>query len=40
MCQADKTDRVVMRIAKMAAYTKFLKETDDIRLNAIKYGNT
>ena len=37
MCQADRTDRVTMRIAKMAAYAKFLKETDNIKLNYYKH---
>lgn len=36
----DKTERTVIRIAKMAAYIKFLKSTDDITLSNIKYGQT
>ena len=40
MSQADQTERVTMRISKMAAYIKFLKETDDIKLNYVKYGTS
>ena len=38
MSQADRTERVTMRISKMAAYIKFLKDTDDIKLNYVKYS--
>jgi hypothetical protein len=39
LCNIDKTERVTMQIEKLAAYIKFLKETDDIKMNHYKYGN-
>jgi hypothetical protein len=38
LCKIDKTERTTMQIEKLAAYIKFLKETDDIKLNHYKYG--
>jgi hypothetical protein len=35
----DKTDRTVVKIAKMAAFTQFLYKTRDISSNNIKYGH-
>jgi len=34
----DKTDRTVIKIAKMAAFTQFLYKTRDIKNNVSKYG--
>jgi hypothetical protein len=34
----DKTERTVVRIAKMAAYIKFMNESDGINKNNTKYG--
>lgn len=39
MCGAEKTERVTMRIEKMAAYSKFLSKTEDINYSNYKYGN-
>ena len=33
----DKTERTVVKMAKLAAYVKFLKETDDIESQSNKY---
>jgi hypothetical protein len=33
----DKTERKVVKMAKLAAYVKFLKETDDIESQSSKY---
>jgi len=38
MCGADKSERVTMRIEKIAAYTEFLNKTMDIDYNNYKYG--
>lgn len=39
MCGADKTERVTMRIEKIAAYAEFLNKTMDIDYNNYKYGH-
>jgi len=39
LCHIDKTERTTMQIEKLAAYIKFLKETDDIKLRNFKYGS-
>ena len=38
MSGVDKTERTVIRIAKMAAYIKFMKETEHINFSNTKYG--
>jgi len=39
MCGADKSERVTMRIEKIAAYAEFLNKTMDINYNNYKYGH-
>jgi len=34
----DKTERTVVKMAKLSAYVKFLKETDEIESQSNKYG--
>jgi hypothetical protein len=34
----DKTERTVVKMAKLSAYVKFLKETEDIESQSSKYG--
>jgi hypothetical protein len=38
LCKIDKTERITMQIEKLAAYIRFLIETDDIKLNHNKYA--
>jgi len=40
MCGADKSERVTMRIEKIAAYTEFLNKTMDIDYHNYKYGHS
>ena len=38
MANIDKTERTVMKIEKIKAFVKFLKETDNININGAKYA--
>ena len=38
MANIDKTERTVMKIEKIKAFVKFLKETDQIKVNGAKYA--
>ena len=40
MSGIEKTDRTVVKVGKVAAYIRFLNETENIKTNAIKYGTT
>jgi len=37
-CNADKGERLINKIAKMAAYADFLRKTKEIDKNSFKYG--
>jgi len=37
-CNADRSERLVNKIAKMAAYADFLRKTKEINKNSYKYG--
>jgi hypothetical protein len=39
LCKIDKTERTTMQMEKLAAYIKFLKDTQNIEDSYIKYGN-
>lgn len=38
LCNIDKTERTTMQIEKLSAYIDFLRKTDAIKLNNLKYG--
>lgn len=40
LCGIDKTERTTMQIEKLAAYIEFLRKTDHIKTNYLKYGRS
>jgi hypothetical protein len=38
LCKIDKTERTTMQLEKLAAYIRFLKDTDNIKVNHSKYA--
>lgn len=40
MINIDKTMRTVLKLGKISAYIKFLRETDSLERNSVKYGGS